>query len=150
MTILAMPALKEVARSPAAPFSNHPKHLGFAPYRHLLQRKADNPTWDLLSHPAAADWSLPPSTQSPEDNTGGLAVLWLIKCSLDLKESIHVISAGDGWKPDCKLGVYASKTIKRIRVFIEKITIRTFDSSVFSENTLFLILYWTQLVKKVW
>lgn len=64
-------------RSPAAPFSNHPKHLGFAPYRHLLQCKADKPTWDLLSNPAAADWSLPPSSQSPEGNT-----LWGFSCSV--------------------------------------------------------------------
>lgn len=67
MTILAMPALKEVGRSPAAPFPITPNTWVYT-LQAPSSRKTDK----------AADWSLAPSSQSPEDNT-----LWGFSCAIN-------------------------------------------------------------------
>lgn len=53
---------------PSCSFCNHPKHLGL----HLQapsSREPDKATSHVLSHPAAADCSLTPTSQPPEAST---------------------------------------------------------------------------------
>lgn len=50
-----------------------------------------------------------------------ISALYVIKCSLNPNESVHVISVGGGEKLDSILDVYASMKMKRIIVFIGEI-----------------------------